>query len=90
MSVTNEKLICIPMIFVKLIFTFKFRNMTIILTVTVCIASKVHEINTGRNKHICKKFLLALVCTIALIDTAFDAFSAILVMVPVDAVFSGG
>ena len=36
-----------------------------------------------------KKILLALLCSIA-IDTAFDAFATILVMVPVDAAFSGG
>ena len=38
---------------------------------------------------IVKKILLALVCSIV-IDTAFDAFLKILVMVPVDAGFSGG
>ena len=36
-----------------------------------------------------KKILLALVCSIV-IDTAFDTFVTILVMVPVYAVFSGG
>ena len=35
-----------------------------------------------------KNFLLALVCSIV-IDTAFDASSTILVMVPVDAGLSG-
>ena len=35
-------------------------------------------------------FLLALLCPIAPVDTAFDALATILVMVPVDAGFSGG
>ena len=49
------------------------------------------KINADRNKHICKKiFLLALLCSIAMVDTAFDAFATILVIVPVDAGFSGG
>ena len=46
--------------------------------------------NADRNKHICKNFLLALICSIVPIHTAFDAFTTILVMVPVDAWFSGG
>ena len=37
-----------------------------------------------------KQFLLALVCSIAPIDIAFDAFLTILVMVPVDARFLEG
>ena len=37
-----------------------------------------------------KKNLLALLCSIALVDTAFDEFVTILVMVPVGAGFSGG
>ena len=47
--------------------------------------------NADRNKYICKKiFLLAFICSIVPIDTAFDVFATILVMVPVDAGFSGG
>ena len=88
--VINENLTCIPTIFLKLIFIFNFRNTIIVLTITVCIASNVNEINADRNKHVCKFFLLALLCSIALVDTAFDAFVTILVMVPVDAGFSGG
>ena len=79
------------MICLKLIFTFKVKNRTIILTNTVHIASNVNEINADGNKHICKnKFLLALVCSTALIDTVFEALVTILVMVLVDAAFSGG
>ena len=79
------------MIFLKLIFIFNSRNTIIVLTITVHIASNVNEINADRNKHICKKnFLLALLCSIALVDTAFDAFVTILVMLTVDAGFSGG
>ena len=37
-----------------------------------------------------KKCLLALLCSIGLGDTAFDALVTILVMVPVDAEFPGG
>ena len=74
MSVINENLTCIPTIFLKLIFMFDFRKTTIILTVTVCIESNVIEINANRNKHLCKKnFLLALLCSIALVDGTFDA-----------------
>ena len=90
-SVINENLTHIPTIFLKLIFMFDFRNTTIILTVTVHIESNVIEINADRNKHICKKyFLLALLCSIALVDAAFDALATILVRAPVDAGFSGG
>ena len=90
MSVINENLTCIPTIFLKLIFMFDFRNTTIILTVTVYIESNMNEINANRNKHICKKILLALLCSIAQVDAAFDALATILVRAPVDAVFSGG
>ena len=90
-SVINENLTHIPTIFLKLIFIFNFRNTTIVLTVTIHIISNVNVINAERNKHICKKkFLLALLCSIASVYTAFDALVTILVMVPVDAVFSGG
>ena len=64
--------------------------MIINLTTTICIVSNVSEISAIRNRHTCKKILLALVCSIAPIDIAFDAFSTILVMVPVDAGFLGG
>ena len=90
MSLINENLMHIPMIFLKLIFIFNIRNTTIVLTVTVCIESNVNEISANRNKHMCKKKLLALLCSMALVDTAFDALVTILVMVPVDAGFSGG
>ena len=69
---------------------FDFRNTTIILTVTFCIESNVIEINTDRNKHICKRILLALLFSIALVDAAFDALATILVRAPVEAGFSGG
>ena len=82
--VINENLTFIPTIFLKLIFIFDFRNTTIVLTVTVHIESNVIEINTDRNKYICKNnFLLALLCSIAPVAT-------IQVRVPVDAEFSGG
>ena len=91
LSFINENLTCIHTIFLKLIFIFNFRNTIIVLTITVCIASNMNEINDDRNKHICKNnCLLALLCSIAPVDTAFDAFATILVMVPVDAGFSGG
>ena len=80
-----------PKIFFKLILTFKYTNMIIKLTAAIHIASNVSEINAIRIRQTCKKnFLLALVCSIAPIDIAFDAFSTILVMVPVDAGLSGG
>ena len=64
--------------------------MIINLTATIHIANSVSEVNAIRNRHACKeKVLLALVCSIV-IDTAFDASSTILVMVPVDVMFSGG
>ena len=78
-----------PMKFFKLILTFKYRSTIINLTATIHIANNVSEINAIRNRHACKKYLLALVCSI-LIDTAFDASSTILLMVPVDAGFLGG
>ena len=56
----NENLICLPTIFLKLIFTFKFGNMTIILTITVCIPNNVDEIDGGTNKHICKNIFTCL------------------------------
>ena len=37
-----------------------------------------------------KKFLLAFLCSIALVDAAFDPLATILVRAPVDAGFSGG
>ena len=40
-------------------------------------------------RHACKKFLLVLVHS-TVVDTIFDAFLTILVMVPVDAGFLGG
>ena len=91
MSIINKNLTCIPVIFLKLILIFNFRNTSIVLTITVHIESNVNEINADRNKHICKtKFLLALLCSFAQVDTAFDALVTILVMAPVDAGFSGG
>ena len=78
-----------PTILLKLILTFKYRNTIINLTVTAHTVSSVKKINSSRSEHICKNFVLALLCSIA-IDTAFDALATILVMVPVDAVFSGG
>ena len=77
------------MIFLKLILTFKFRNTIINLTVIACTVHSVKKIKSSRSEHICKKNLLALLCSIA-IDMAFDTFVTILDMVPVDAVFSGG
>ena len=74
--------------FLKLILTFKFRSTIINLNVTAHTANSVKKINSSRSVHI-KKILLALLCSIA-IDTALDAFVTILVMVPVDAAFSGG
>ena len=86
-----KNLTCIPMILLKLIFLFHYRNATIILTVTVHIENNMIEINANRNKHICKNFfLLALLFSIAPVDAAFDALVTILVMAPVDAGFSGG
>ena len=75
--------------FFKLILTFKYRSTIINLNATIYIADNVSEINAIRNRHYCKKILLALVCPIV-IDTAFGASFTILVMVPVDAGFSGG
>ena len=90
-SVNNENFMHTFTIFLKLILTFKYTNMVINLTTTIHIASKVSEVSAIRNRHTCKKiFLLALVCSIAPIDIAFDVFSTILVMVPVDAGFLGG
>ena len=89
MSVINENLTHTPTIFLKLIFIFDFRHMIIVVTVTVCIENNVIGINADRNKHICKRiFPLALLCSIAPVDAAFDALVTILVMVPVDAGFS--
>ena len=60
-------------------------------TITVHIENNVIEINADRNKHICKKiFLLALLCSIAPVDAAFDALATILVRALFDAEFSGG
>ena len=78
------------MIFLKLIFMFNFINTIIILTITVDIANNVKKVNTDRNKHICQKILFALLSSIVLVDTTLDALATILVIVPVDAVFSGG
>ena len=78
-----------PMKLFKLILTFKYRSMILNLTATIHIANNVSKINAIRHRHACKNILLALVCSIV-IDTSSDAFSTILVMVPVDAGFSGG
>ena len=59
------------------------------LTTTISIVSNVSEISAIRYRHTCKKYLLPLIHSIA-VDTILDAFSTILVMVPVDAEFSGG
>ena len=62
-SVINENLTCIPMIFLKLILTFNFRSTIKTLTITVHIASNVNEIKADRNKHICKKIYTLFHCT---------------------------
>ena len=77
-----------PTKFFKLILTFKYKSTIVNLNVTICIANNVSETNAFRNRHACKKILLALVCS-TVVDTAFDASSTIPVMVPVDAGFFG-
>ena len=72
-TVINENLTNMPTILLKLIFMFDSRNATIILTVTVHIENNMIEINASRNIHICKKIFLALLCSIAPVDAAFDA-----------------
>ena len=66
--------------------------MIIKLYATICGANPESEINVVRRINDCKKkFLLALVLVHStVVDTIFDTFSTILVMVPVDAGFSGG
>ena len=64
--------------------------MIVTLNATICIVNEVSETNITRKRHVHnKKFLLVLVRS-TVIDTIVYASSTILVMVPVDAGFSGG
>ena len=64
--------------------------MIINLNATICNVNNVSETKIVRRIHACKQiFLLALVHS-TVFDTIFDTSLTILVMVPVDAGFSGG
>ena len=65
--------------------------MIIKLYTTICSVNNKSEINVVRRINACKKiFLLALVLVHStVLDTNFNTFSTILVMVPVNAGFSG-
>ena len=79
--------------FSKLDFTLAYRNTIIkMLNATICDANNVSETNIIRRIYVCKeKCLLALVLVHStVVDTIFVTSSTILVMVPVDAGFSGG
>ena len=62
--------------------------MIVNLNATICNANNVSETNIVRRIHACKKIFTSLVHS-TVVDTIFDTFSTILVMVPVDAGFLG-
>ena len=75
----------------KLDFTLGYRNTTMKLYTVICSTKIESEINVVRRINACKKNLLALVLVHStVVDTIFDISSTILVMVPVDAGYSGG
>ena len=65
--------------------------MIINLCTTICNVNSDSETNIVRRKNACKTILLALVLVYStVVDIIFDISSTILVMVPVEAGFSGG
>ena len=74
----------------KLDFTLGYRNITMKLYTIICSGNNESETNIIRRMKPHKKILLALVLVHStVVDTIFDTSSTILVMVPVDAGFSG-
>ena len=73
----------------KVDFAFGCRNMIIKLYTAICSANNESEINVVRRINACKKILLALVLVHStIVVIIFGVSSAILVMVPVEVVFS--
>ena len=91
LSVTNKNLLHMSETLFKLDFTLWYRNMIINLYITICDVNNASKINIVRRINVCKKIFTALVLVHSTVhDAIFDTFLTILVMVPVDAGFSGG
>ena len=71
-------------------FTNLHRNMIIAMCTTVCDANNESETNIAIRMNACKKNLLSLVLVNSTVVVIFGVYLTILVMVPVEAVFSGG